>query len=258
MNCTNKNFESDFTKALDYAKKVVFRFTSDPVEMDDLLQDFSLEVLSRKDKYADIIKYKITAYKILQCKFHNSKRKKKADAFSDQYYAVDLFNFENDYHADDDHYKNYSRRLSSSLTSPSNVDQINENHEEQIESILHLLVSPNGRKNSVHSYKKQNQLIQDYNKSNLTTRQFCEKRNISTATLHNLLKNGPKKVSVPKKIEQFKMYALQGISRTDIANHFNVSRHSVSQNVSKMKKLIVKHFEVNGVCSTQQLAKFQY
>ena len=254
MDSTTTTFEQDFSKALQYANRVVFSFTNDPVEAQDLVQEFSVEVLSRKEKYAEILKHKATVYNILKSKFFNAQRKIKEYAFSDH--------FPN--HSDESNYGEALTRNNQSsiddLSVCSSSDPDYGQQAEYLESILLRLIQPNGRKGAVHSYKAQQELIGKFNQSNKTTRAFCKEHGISTATLHKLLKNGPKKVPVPKSIEQFKMYKLQGKSLEDVAKHFGVSKGSVSQNVSHLKKLITRYFEENDFYGSQHYEKepFQY
>ncbi|MEQ9149788.1 MAG: hypothetical protein RLP13_16040, partial [Cytophagales bacterium] len=204
-----------FQIALEYAHKVVYSINQNPVEQADLIQEFCYTVLRNPEKYNPILHHKSTVYNILNGINSNAYRKKKplyTDSFSDHQLTTD--------HQD---YDDRSR--------------------EQIESILHIKIKPNGRKDGLLSYQKQIDIISNYPKRKGTMRDFCKEYEISTGTLHRLLKNGPKKIKTPLAITYFMMYQFDGKSVEDIASLHQVSEHSVTQNIHSSKKAILDYFE---------------
>ena len=207
-------FEQDFEKAYRYAKKTVHAFTPDPFLKDDLIQEFSRIVFSNKEKYSSLILYKRTIYLILEGVYNNIKRKKqpiyvgsRPEIIPQQTYIAT--------------YQNHTAHI-----------DLSEKSEDYILSILYKCYQPNGRKGSVHSLEKQKELLNEFNRSNISTREFCEKNRISTATLHRLRTEGPKPVEVPKTIKYYVLFYIKGYSHKEIAEKFSVSEHSVSQALS--------------------------
>lgn len=223
-------FEADFEQSLRYARQVVKAITKDPVEQQDLVQEFSLEVLSRPEKYADIIEYKSTVFNVLKSKYSNDKRKLKAQA---------------------------NEFLPEIEAAPSASAMDHER--ERIESILYNSIQHSGRKGSVHSFKEQQSILNDYKRrqSKTTTRKFCDEKGISTATLHRLLKKGPIKRETPKTIQWFVMYHLDGKSIDDIAAHSNVSKSTITTQIHRAKKIISKYYQENDFYA-QDMVKVPY
>ncbi|MEQ8423202.1 MAG: hypothetical protein RIB01_15395 [Balneola sp.] len=204
-----------FQIALEYAHKVVYSINQNPVEQADLIQEFCYTVLRNPEKYNPILQHKSTVYNILKGINSNAYRKNKpiyTDSFSDHQLTTD--------HQD---YDDRSR--------------------EQIESILHIKIKPNGRKDSLLPYQKQKDIIANYPKRKGSMREFCKEYEISTATLHRLLKNGPRRIKTPLAITYFMMYHFDGKSVEDIASLHQVSLHSVTQNIHTAKKAIMDYFE---------------
>ena len=223
-------FEADFEQSLAYAKKVVRSITKDPVEQDDLVQEFSLEVLSRPEKYADIIEYKSTVYNVLKSKYSNDRRKLKAQASE---FLPEI----------------------EAAPSASAIDQ----ERERIESILYSSIQQNGRKGSVHSFKEQQAIIKEYKQkqNRTTTRAFCKEKGISTGTLHRLLKNGPVKRQPPKTIQWFILYHLEGKSIDEISESFNVSKSTITTQIHRAKGIIGRYYQENDFYA-QDLVKLPY
>jgi DNA-directed RNA polymerase specialized sigma24 family protein len=211
-----------FQKALEYAYKVVHSINPNPFEQEDLIQDFCYQVLNNPEKYHSILQHKSTVYNILKGLNSNAIRKKKpiyTDSFSD--YQVQ-----------------------------SNEKAFDQRSREQIESILYIKIKPNGRKDSLLPYQKQKEIISNYPKRKGTMRAYCKEHQISTATLHRLLKNGPGKIKTPLSITYFLMYHFDGKSINDIAEMHQVSKHSVSQNIHTAKKAILEYFEEQDLMNT--------
>lgn len=218
-------FDIRFKNAYKYANTIVNRFTKDEESAKDLLQSFSEKCYSNKEKYYPLIIYKRTVFLILKGIHSNNLRKKRPQTFSE----LNL----------NDHPGPIHQNSNQFLNTP-NYDQISEDY---IDSILYSSIQHNGRKGSVHTWKEQVNILKDFKKSKLSQRDFCRKKNISTATLYKLLKEGPKKLATPKSISYFKLHHLKGWSIEQIANNYNVSKHSVSQNIYKAKQVIKKHYQ---------------
>lgn len=219
-----------FQIALEYAHKVVPSINNNPVDQEDLIQEFCYMVLNRPEKYNPILHHKSTVYNILKGINSNRYRKNKpiyTDSFSDHQLTTQT--------------REYDQRS-----------------REQIESILYLKIKPNGRKDSLLPYLKQKDIIKNYPLRKGSMRDFCKQNEISTATLHRLLKQGPKKIKTPLAILYFMMHHFDGKSIEEIANLHQVTKHSVSQNIHKAKKAILDYFEEQDLMNTNLEPVYDY
>ena len=89
-------------------------------------------------------------------------------------------------------------------------------------------------------------------------RDFCKKHEISTATLHQLLKNGPRKIKPPLAITYFMMYHFDGKNIQEIASMHQVTKHLVSQNIHTAKKAILDYFEEQDLMNTNLEPVYDY
>ncbi|MEQ9303676.1 MAG: hypothetical protein RJQ14_07130, partial [Marinoscillum sp.] len=144
-------FDQEFEKALKYANKVVFSFTDDPVEADDLVQEFSLKVLSRPEKYGDIIQHKSTVYNTLKGIYNNQRRKLKPE-FRESYDSVE------------------------------HIDSISLNaaNEKHLESIMYSCVQTSSGEKKPLSMKEQQHILKDWKmNSRSSMKKFCSEKRIS-------------------------------------------------------------------------------
>lgn len=225
-----EKFDKNFQSALDYVKEVISQFARSNSEEEDLLQEFSLEVLSNKSHYASMIHDNKNVYFILK---GISKSKYKMNS-RDLSIKEEIFYYEPSF-VEDNNSDTQEEDISNSNKVTEQQHQLN-----QIESILYKVIKPNGRKNQVKTYLEQKLIITQYRKSKLSQRKFCKQKGISTATLNKLLTTGPQKRDEPLTIQWFKLYHINGISTNDIAQKFGVTNHTVAQQVYKAKLKINK------------------
>ena len=224
MKNLDKTFDDLFKQAYSYASKVVFSLKADGIDCEDLLQNFSLTVLANKDKYAQVINSKRGVYLTLEGLRNNELRK------------LSVRNREGNAHRID------SSLLASAINSPDDINLLDKSRD-YIESILYQIFKPNGRKNSVHSYSEQVDLVKEYKSSNLSTRAYCKTKGISTGTLHRLLKFGPKKPPTPKTITAFLDRYFNNLSVTEIADKLNITNGAVNQLLYESRNRIKQYFE---------------
>lgn len=210
-----------FQTALEYAYKVVHSINKNPVDQEDLIQDFCYKVLNNPDKYNPILHHKSTVYNILKGLNSNAIRKHKP-VYTDRI---------EDYEVPES--RDYDARS-----------------RDHIESILRQKINPNGRKGSLLPLHKQKAIVENYPRRTGSMRDFCKEYEISTATLHRLLKQGPKPIKTPLSITYFMSYHFDGMGIDQIATAHHVTPHSVSQNIHKAKKAITSYFEEQDLMNT--------
>ena len=217
-------FDKLFQQAYSYASRIVFSLQADGIDCEDLLQNFSLTVLSNKEKYSTVINSKRGVYLTLEGLRNNELRKLSVRKREGNAHRVD------------------SSLLASAVSSPGDIN-LSDKSRDYIESILYQMFKPNGRKNSVHSYSDQVSLIKEFKSSNLTTRAYCKINGISTGTLHRLLKFGPKKPPTPKTITAFLDRYFNNLSVTEIADKLNITNRAVNQLLYESRNRIKQYFE---------------
>ncbi|MEM6734675.1 MAG: sigma factor-like helix-turn-helix DNA-binding protein [Bacteroidota bacterium] len=141
----------------------------------------------------------------------------------------------------------YKRQLSNKRPLTVNAFSIKHNINP---ATMALLIKNGAKKEQIsyatkYSYKQRLDYYNEFQRRSSPPNQveFCKSYNISSATLHRLLTYGPKKVEEPKSIQYFKLYHIQGMTVGQIAEKFNVSKQSVSQQLYKAKTKINEYFE---------------
>lgn len=341
---SQKQFQEAFETGYSYAKKIASRFSRTPEQREDLLQEFSLHVLSNEDKYKDIIKHKITVYRVLGDLYRKEKRQARNSFNSiDQYeYIPELDDPKPVPEYDHISYDGISQReketeyLESMLYKIFNPKQIpydkqvkilkeynNPNvsvddfckqkkinrstlmklvkdgpkdysssrltytYEQQVDMLKEYSRFKESRpwdkypelnfckKNGIprssfqnilnrgarkaisqqkYTFEEQEKILQEYHDRNrpLSTRAFCEKHGISTGTLHRLKTYGPVKHKEPISISIFKMRHIENKSIDEIAKKHGISKHSVSQQISKTKKALDKVIAADDYYAKQE------
>ncbi|UII21579.1 hypothetical protein [Fulvivirga ligni] len=222
-----KVFQSRFNESLSYAKKIITKFFTDGDLQNDLLQDYSYEILSKPDKYFNLLKGKRTTYFILQSKAAHIRAKNRSYLYH-EYIENPAF----------------SSDSFDTISEPAEYASVSmeEKYNDHLESILHSIFPPNGRKGSVLAYEKQVWLLKEYKSGGLSTREFCNHHKISTATLHRLLSQGPQKVKPSITLQVIKKFILENKKSIEIAEELNISKASVAQQLYKGKQKLKKYY----------------
>jgi len=167
-----ESYQQLFKEAYAYAFRVIHAITNDTTLKQDILQDFSVTVLTNQSKYQHILQYKRTVYNVLRGIYANMLRKHKPE------YTDNISDYEQSFHTQQD---------------------LQSKEAEYIESILYQVVQPSGRNNSVLTYERQLFLIKEYKAKPLTMKAFAKEKGVKHLSTMARLLNGSNKYVHPNK-----------------------------------------------------------